>query len=119
MQIRYHTSKGSVYIHTLGGDQDYWVKEDAEGAIHPLAEGLHISKSKLQELVREYPSTLLDKTYCFDIGVEREFFTDAKLEQCETMFETEETVVIFMVKRDSDRYAIGCSSEVVNIEKVE
>ena len=40
MQIRYHTSKGSVYIHTLGGDQDYWVKEDTDGAIHPLAEGL-------------------------------------------------------------------------------
>ncbi|MHC5183370.1 MAG: hypothetical protein ACYSPI_03730, partial [Planctomycetota bacterium] len=64
MQIRYHTSKGSVYIHTLGGGQDYWVKEDTNGAIHPLAEGLHISKQKLQELVREYPSTLLDKTYC-------------------------------------------------------
>ncbi|MHC5122193.1 MAG: hypothetical protein ACYSO7_11905 [Planctomycetota bacterium] len=62
---------------------------------------------------------MLDKTYCFDVGVEREFFTDAKLEQCETMFETEETVVIFMVKRESDRYAIGCSSEVVSIEKVE
>jgi hypothetical protein len=104
MQIRYHTSKGSVYIHTLSSDRDYWVKEDTK---------------KLQELVREYPSTLLDKTYCFDVGVEREFFTDAKLEQCETMFETEETVVIFMVKRESDRYAIGCSSEVVSIEKVE
>ena len=119
MQIRYHTSKGSVYIHTLGSDQDYWVKEDTSGEIHPLAEGLYISKEKLQELVREYPSTLLDKTYCFDVGVEREFFDDAKVEQCETMFGAEETVVVFMVKRDSDRYAIGCSSEVVNIEKVE
>lgn len=119
MHIKYHTSKGSIYTHTFEGGQDYWVKEDRDGGIHPLAEGLHISKAKLQELVSEYPSTLLDKTYCFDVGVEKEFFDDAKAEQYEGIFEAEETVVVFMVKRDSDRYAIGCSSEVVSIEKVE
>ena len=119
MHIKYHTSKGSSYTHTFEGGQDYWVKEDKDGEIHSLAEGLHISKKKLSELVREYPSTLLDKTYCFDIGVEKEFFDDAKLEECDGVFEAEETVIVFMVKRDGDRYAIGCSSEVVNVERVE
>jgi hypothetical protein len=119
MKIKYHTVKGSIYTHTLEGIDDYWVKEDRDGEIHPLVEGLHISKKKLQELVREYPSTLLDKTYCFDMGVEREFFDDAKREEFEGVFETEKTVVFFMVKRDSGRYAIGCSSEVVHVEKVE
>lgn len=119
MQIKYHTSKGSIYTHTIQGEHDYWVKEDEHGEIHPLAEGLHISKARLQELVREYPSTLLDKTYCFDVGVEKEFFDDAKRELCEGPFGTEETVIVFMVKRDAERYAIGCSSDVVKIEQAE
>ena len=119
MQLKYHTSNGSVYTHTVEGDRDYWVKEDKDGGYYPLAEGLHISKRRLAELVREYPSTLLDKTYCFDIGVEKEFFDDAKVEACETLSGAEETVIVFMIKRDLDHYAIGCSSDVVRIEKVE
>jgi hypothetical protein len=119
MRIKYHTSKGSIYTHTIEGEQNYWVKEDKDGQIHPLMEAIHISKAKLQELVREYPSTLLDRTYCFDVGVEKEFFEDAQQEQCESLFEAEETVIVFMVKRDGNHYAIGCSSEVVNIERVE
>lgn len=118
MRIKYHTSKGSIYTRTLEGGRDYWVKEDTDGEIHPLAEGLHISKAKLRELVREYPSTLLDKTYCFDVGVEKEFFEDAKQEQCESVFEAGQTVVVFMVKRDAEHYAIGCSSDVVSIERI-
>ncbi|MHC4855867.1 MAG: hypothetical protein ACYS72_05630 [Planctomycetota bacterium] len=119
MRIKYHTSKGSIYTHTFEGEQDYWVKEGKDGRIHPLAEGLHISKAKLTELVREYPSSLLDRTYCFNAGVEKEFFEDAKVEACNDLYEAEETVVIFMVKRDGGRYAICCSSDVVNIERIE
>jgi hypothetical protein len=119
MQIKYHTSHGSIYTHTIRDGREYWVKEDKDGQIYPLAEGFHISKVKLQELVREYPSTLLDRTYCFDIGVEREFFEDAKQEPGDGLLGTEQTVIVFLVKRNGDRYAVGCSSEVVNIEHVE
>jgi hypothetical protein len=119
MRIKYHTSKGSIYTHTLKGERDYWVKEDKDGQVHPLMEAIHISKAKLQELVREYPSTLLDRTYCFDAGVEKEFFEDAKQEPCDGLFETGKTVIVFMVKRDSGRYAIGCSSDVVRVEQIE
>ena len=119
MHIKYHTSKGSVYTHTLTGDQDYWVKEDKDGKIHPLAGGIHISKARLQELVDEYPSTLLDKTCCFNVGVEKEFFEDAKRETYTGMIPGEESVIFFLTKRDPGRYAIGCSSMVEKIENVE
>jgi hypothetical protein len=119
MHIKYYTQKGSVYIHTFEESGDYWIKEDTAGQIHSLAGGLHISKNKLQELVREYPSTLLDKTYCFDMGVEKEFFDDAKREQFDGVFNAEDTVILFMVKREQDRYGIGCSSRVVKIEKTD
>ena len=97
MHIKYYTQKGSIYIHTVEDSGYYWVKEDADGGIHPLVEALHISKDKLQELISEYPSSLLDKTLCFDMGVEKEFFDDA----------------------DHDLYGIGCSSRVVKIEKTD
>ena len=119
MQIKYHTRKGSIYTHTLEGDQDYWIQEDREGGIHPLVEGLHVSKKKLQKLLREYPSTVLDKTYCFDDNVEKEFFDDVKREEVATRFEAEDTVVFFIVKSDLGLHTIGCSSQVVKIEKVE
>ena len=119
MQIKYHTRKGSIYIHTFNGGQDYWVKEDKNGVIHPFIGGIHISRKRLQELVGEYPSTLLDKTYCFDMGVEKELFEDAKREEYSGIFQKEETVIFFLIKRDSDCYAIGYSSLVEKIEEVE
>lgn len=119
MHIKYHTKKGSIYIHTIEGENDYWVKEDINGEIHPLVEGLHIAKDKLQELISEYPSTLLDKTYCFDMGVEKEFFYDAKREQTPAVIETEVTVILFMIKREHEHFGIGCSSQVVEIEKTD
>lgn len=118
MKIRYYTKKGSVYIQTICDEGEYWVKEDADGTLHSLVSGLHISRARLQELVHEYPSTLLDKTYCFEFGVEKEFFEDAKREKFSGMMEAEETVIFFLVKHE-DRYAIGCSSEVMKIEKKE
>jgi len=119
MQIRYHTTKGSTYTHTVEGTQDHWVQEDKEGASHSLVEGLHISKKKLQILLRDYPSTVLDKTYCFDDRVEKQFFEDVKREHVDALFESEETVILFVVKSESGLYRIGCSSPVVKIEKVE
>jgi len=119
MYIKYTTSKGSVYTHHYEGTREYWMKEDADGQIHPVVEGLHISKKRLKELIKEYPSSLLDKTYCFDEGFEREFFDDAKREQADCLFEAEETVIFFIVKRESGRHGMGCSSRVVRIEKGE
>ena len=119
VQIKYFTSKGSIYVHEVAGENDYWFKEDKGGEIHPLIGGIHISKRRLQDLVSEYPSTLLDKTCCFDVGVEKEFFEDAKRETYSGAIHREETVIFFLTKRESDRYAIGCSSLVEKVEKVE
>lgn len=118
-QIKYHTTKGSIYTHTFEHDKDYWIKEDSDGQIHALAAGLHIAKQSLQELVREYPSTLLDKTYLFGDGVEEEFFDDAQREYVDGLMDGEETVILFLVKHHSGRYQLGCSSQVVKIEKAE
>ena len=84
-----------------------------------MSEGFIFPKSRLQELVDEYPSTLLDKTCCFDVGVEKEFFEDAKRETYSGMIHREETVIFFLTQRNSDHYAIGCSSVIEKIEKDE
>jgi hypothetical protein len=119
MQIKYYTSKGSMYVHEIEGENEFWFKKDKEDDIHPLVAGIHISKKRLQELVSEYPSTLLDKTYCFDVGVEKEFFEDAKREKYSGMILREETVIFFLAKREPDHCAISCSSLVVKIQEVE
>lgn len=116
MHIKYSTSKGSMYTHVLDSARDYWLKEDSSGQIHPLTEAIPISKKKLQELIKEYPSTLLDKTYCFDQTVEKEFFDDAKREQINSPFEAEDTVIFFIVNSESGRHSIGCSSQVIKTE---
>ena len=119
METKYYTTKGSIYSHVCQGDREYWAKENIDGGIHALADGIHISKQNLQELVREYPSTLLDKTYLFGDGAEEEFFDDARREDAHGLTDGEETVILFLVKHDGDRYQLGCSSQVVKIEKVE
>lgn len=118
MKIRYHTAKGSVYVQTKGPAGEYWVKESSDGVMQSLAGGVHIALPRLQELIDEYPRTLLDKTFCFNIGAEREFFEDAVREAYHGALGDEQTVIFFLVKA-GDRYAVGCSSEVVRIEKEE
>ncbi|MEN8127042.1 MAG: hypothetical protein ABFR90_04460 [Planctomycetota bacterium] len=119
MQVKYYTSKGSIYVHEIAGENEFWFKQDTHGDIHPLIGGIHISRKRLQELVSEYPSTLLDKTYCFDVGVEQEFFEDAKREAYPDRIHGDETIICFLIKRNSNCYAIGCSSLVQKIEKIE
>ena len=118
MKIRYHTTKGSVYIETKTEVGDYWVKEEADGDIHALAGAVPIARARLQELIDEYPRTLLDKTYCFNLGAEKEFFEDAAREQFSGVIESEPTVIFFLVKA-GERYAVGCSSEITKIETEE
>ena len=116
MQRKFFTKKGSVYVQTIQRDKELWIKQDKGGEIQPLVGGIHISRRKFKELLREYPSSLLDKTYCFDEDVEREFFEDAKREKFTGSIESEETVIFFLVKKEPDRYGIGCSSLVERIE---
>jgi len=119
MQRKFFTKKGSVYIQAIEAGKEFWIKHDEHGEIQPLMGGIHISRKKLKELIREYPSSLLDKTCCFDADVEREFFEDAKREKFIGSIESEQTVIFFLVKREPDKYGIGCSSLVQRIEEVD
>ncbi len=119
MQRKYITKKEGIYIQEIKGGRELWIKREKNGQIYPLMGGIHISRKKLEELIREYPSRLLDKTYCFDADVEREFFEDAKRERFIGSIESEQTVIFFLVKREANRYGIGCSSLVERIEEVD
>ena len=118
MEKKYFTKKSGVYIQKIEGGKEFWIKQEADGQICQLMGGIHISRQKLRELIKEYPSSLLDKTYCFDGDVEREFFEDAKRERFIGGIETEQTVIFFLVKRGPDKYGIGCSSLIERIEEV-
>ncbi len=115
MKIKYYTAKGSVYIQTQSHVGNYWVKIDADGGMHSLAGAVPIARARLQELIDEYPRTLLDRTYCFDVGAEKEFFEDAQRERFEGAIDSEPTVIFFLVKA-GERYAVGCSSEIERVE---
>ena len=119
MEKKYFTKRGSVYIQKIEGGKEFWIKQETNGEIHQLMGGIHISRQKLKELIKEYPSSLLDKTYSFDVDVEREFFEDAKREKFMGSIESEQTVIFFLIKRESNRYGIGCSSLVERIEEVD
>jgi len=119
MERTYFTKKGGIYIQKIQEGTEFWIKQEKTGEIRPLIEAIHISRKKLKELVREYPSSLLDKTYCFDLDVEREFFEDVKREKFTGSIESEETVIFFLVKRESNRFGIGCSSLVEKIKEID
>src|SRR4030042_1550196 len=119
MERKYFTKKGSVYIQSIRRRKELWIKQDRNGEIQTLVGGIHISKKKFGELIKEYPSSLLDKTYCFDADVEREFFEDAKREKFIGSIENEDTVIFFLVKKGPDKYGIGCSSLVTRIEETD
>lgn len=119
MQVRYYTKNGSIYTKTVEHGREYWTAEDKDGNLCPLVGGVHIALSRLRDLVREYPSTLLDQTLCFDVGVEAEFFEDAKREAFTGLVEGEETVIFFLAHRDHNRYGIGSSSVIKRVESEE
>jgi hypothetical protein len=119
MQRKFFTKKGSVYTQSIRRGKELWVKQDRDGEIEPLMGGIHISRKRFKELIKEYPSSLLDTTYCFDLDAEREFFEDAKREKFTGNIEDEDTVVFFLVKKGPDKYGIGCSSLVKRIEEID
>jgi hypothetical protein len=119
MQRKFFTKKGSVYTQSIRRGRELWIKQDKNGEIQTLVGGIHISKKKFKELIKEYPSSLLDKTYCFDADVEREFFEDAKREKFTGSIGDEDTVIFFLIKKGPDKYGIGCSSLVKRMEEVD
>lgn len=116
MQTRYYTRNGSIYTKTIENGREFWTAEDKNGNLRPLIGGIHIALGRLRELVREYPSSMLDQTLCFDAGVEAEFFEDAKREKFTGLVEAEETVIFFLAHRENDRYGIGSSSIIERVE---
>ncbi|MDD5063308.1 MAG: hypothetical protein PHQ35_00930 [Phycisphaerae bacterium] len=119
MERKFFTKKGSVYIQSIRRRNELWIKEDKNGEIQTLVGGIHISRKRFRELLKEYPSSLLDTTFCFDLEAEREFFEDAKRERFTGNIEDEDTVIFFLVKKGPDKYGIGCSSAVTKIEVID
>ncbi|MFZ0034266.1 MAG: hypothetical protein WAK60_04650 [Sedimentisphaerales bacterium] len=120
MRRTFFTKKGSVYTQIISRrGKEFWIKQDKGKEVQPLMGGIHISREKFKELVREYPASLLDTTYCFDAKAEKEFFEDAKREKFTGKIEDEATVVFFLVKKGPNKYGIGCSSLVEKIEETD
>lgn len=119
MELRYFTKKGSVYTQKIEGGDEFWFKKEKDGQTIFLAAAVHIACAKLKELIREYPASLLDKTYCFSTEVEREFLEDAKKEAFVgdlKDIEREKTVICFLVKT-GEHYKLGCSSLIERMEE--
>ena len=118
MQTSYFTKRGSIYTHKVDAEKEIWFKEDRAGEMHSLAGGVYITIRKLQKLVSDYP-LLLDRTYAFDMGVEKEFFEEAKKEQFKGDIGDEETIIFFLIKKEFGTYGIGSSSLIERIETEE
>jgi hypothetical protein len=121
MQVKYFTKKGSIYIQKIEEGQEFWLKKEKDGQTCLLAGAVHISFKRLKELIREYPSSLLDKTYCFGMDVEKEFLEDAKKEAFIGDLgdvRSENTVICFLMKA-GEHYRLGCSSLVVKMEETD
>ncbi|MHC5083337.1 MAG: hypothetical protein ACYTET_05295 [Planctomycetota bacterium] len=118
MQIKYTTQSGSVYIQNATSGGELWHKEDAAGNPILLAGAMHISRSRLQRLITEYPRQALDQTACFGEGIAREFFDDAKREGGKVA-DSEESKIFFLVNRGLGKYGLGYSSSVQRIETID
>lgn len=119
MEIRYYTAMGSVYTQRIEDKDEFWFKTEKDGQMIFLAAGVHITFAKLKELIREYPASLLDKTYCFSADVEKEFLADAKKEAFIDDMEDvahEQTVICFLEKI-GEHYKLGCSSLIARMEE--
>lgn len=119
MQIKYFTQHGSVYIYQTpaSGGGGGWFKQDASGLLAPLAGAIHLPRTRLQELLREYPRSAVDSTVCFGNGVAQEFFDDAKREHIAEKPAGAETNIFFLIEKDRDKFTLGYSSIVQKIEK--
>jgi hypothetical protein len=119
MEIRYFTTMGSVYTQRIEDKEEFWFKTEKDGQMIFLAAAVHMAFETLKELIREYPASLLDKTYCFSADVEKEFLADAKKEAFVGDLEDvkrEKTVICFLEKI-GEHYKLGCSSLIERMEE--
>ena len=54
MQRKYFTKKEGIYIQEIKGGRELWIKREKNGQSYPLMGGIHISRKKLEELIRKY-----------------------------------------------------------------
>jgi hypothetical protein len=119
MQIKYFTKKGSVYICQTDASGCVWFKQDRDGVCQPLAGAIHLSRTRLQELMREYPPSARDTTFCFGNGLAKEFFDDAQREHIADIPAGAETNIFFLLSKGEDKFTLGYSSTIQRIEKSE
>lgn len=115
MKIKYHTKKGSVYIRQIFDEREMWVKQEKDGVIQPLDCGIHITIKSLQKLVINN-SSLLDRTYSYDLHIDRDLFESAKKERITDSTNGDESLIFFVVKKGQGQYGVGCSSLIQKIE---
>lgn len=117
MQTQYFTKKGSLYICQTGSSGDVWLKRGRTGLFQPLAGAIHLTRPRLQDLLREYPTSVLDTTLCFGNGLAAEFFDDAKREHIADIPLGQETNIFFLLNKGEGKFTIGYSSVIERIEK--
>ena len=112
---------GSVYTQRIEDKDEFWFKTEKDGQTIFLAAAVHMNFTKLKELIREYPASLLDKTYCFSADVEKEFLADARKEAFIGDMEdvVHEKTVICFIEKIGEHYKLGCSSLIERMEESE
>lgn len=120
MKIQYFTQKGSVYIYQTQAAGGMWYKRDRAGLLAPLAGAIHLPRTRLQDLLREYPTSAFDSTMCFGNGLAKEFFEDVQREHIPDIpNDGRETNIFFLLCKGEDKFTLGYSSIVQKIEKSE
>jgi hypothetical protein len=118
MEVRYLTRHGSIYIQKLERDRESWFKKEKNGGVLPIEDAVLIAFKRLQELLRQYRASLLDKTCFPDVNIGRDFLQEIKQEQFIGDIEDTEankTSICFLMKT-GDQYKLGCTSSVVRME---
>jgi len=120
MEIRYLTKHGSIYIQRIENDREFWFKKEKSGKLSQIEEAVLVGYKRLQELLRQYRASLLDKTSYPDINSGKEFMAEVKSEGFIGDIddaETDPTTICFLEKK-ADQYKLGCTSSIVRMESV-
>lgn len=103
-----------MYIHQT--DTGEWLKQDRNGVFMSLAGAIHLFRTRLKELICDYPASALDTTVCFGNAFAKEFFEDAKREHIVDSPAGQETMIFFMISKENGKYSFGYSSIVQKVE---
>jgi hypothetical protein len=120
MEIRYLTKHGSIYVHRIEDDKEFWFKKEHGGEMSPIEDAVLVGYRRLQGLLREHRASLLDKTCYPDINIGREFLEEVKSEgfigDIDDV-EADRTTLCFLTKK-ADHYKLGCTSAVLGMQSV-